>query len=186
MFLVEGLDERRVLEALGLPNHACVRPVHGRSKFVADAISASKDPNFWAVESIGVVLDAEDDPKEARELALRTLAVLGFEDGGAGGRVGTEERRKKAFFVLPDERSPGSLEGVVRRAAPDEPWRRCADQWEACVGGSRSPAHRDKAWLRVAAAALSNPSDGWPRLLERLDLGHPSFDALREFVATLV
>lgn len=191
VLLVEGDDEVRVVSAVDphKPDRV-VRDARGQSNLRNEADALSRDPQFPALRSVGLLLDAEDDPATATALARQALRLLGCPVDTHHAQVHEDAGRRWGFFLFPDGASPGALESLLRRAIdPTAPSAVCATAWAACAAAPRpNVAQADKAWLRVAAAAWPKVREGWPQLLGQpggILLSHPTLTPLRDFLLHL-
>ena len=166
-----------------------VRSADGRERITADARAAAQDRHFPGVQRFGVVLDAEEDPADARKIGQEALTLLGCPHPIEHGHVLTVGTERWGLFLLPDGTSKGALETLLRASAPaNAPWVACANAWEACTNVSRIAAQRDKAWLRVAGMAWPDLRKGWLQMLGAaggLDLRALQLAPLRAFLRAL-
>jgi len=175
--LVEGGDERQAFPQLLDVRERADRffwNAHGRD-LVKHADLIAKDDHFPGVRSVGVVLDMEESAEKTRDLVAEVRAV--FE----------REGKPVSFFVVPDEASPGAIEGLLRRAVNDPSLSACVDTLESCAGArGATAALRQKGWLVAYFAMLGDPSKRWAQALDRgVDLSHPALDPLRKFLRDL-
>nr|WP_254624171.1 DUF3226 domain-containing protein [Myxococcus sp. CA033] len=138
--------------------------------------------------SVGVLLDVEDDPASAYDLARRTMVALG---GGLDVPVhGTFEGqpRKLGVFLTPDGHQPGSIEKLCKQAVRNQELARCVDALVTCAGAPQSTqALKDKGWLNAYLAMLSSPLRFYQVLQhpQGIDPAHTAFDSLRAFLQSL-
>jgi hypothetical protein len=193
VLIVEGGDEGTVCEAVaGAATWADIRCRNalGRTNLVKEARLIALDGNLAFARSIGVLLDVEDDPIEALDIAARTLAVFGAAGAPVHATLSAGPRSLGVFFA-PDGASHGCIETLCRAAVRDQALAACVDALVTCAGrphaALKNPrAKEDKAWTKAYLSMLPDPdlrfhqafSLGW-------DPAHAAFDPLRRFLRSL-
>lgn len=192
LLLVEGGDERGLCEAVAGPavwqGLVCWYG-SGRSDLPALAALAARDPSFGHARSVGLLLDLEDNPKDAYRLAEETLAAFGATAPPVHGLLAGNPRGLGAFLA-PDGTTPGSIEHLCRLAVRNPALSACVD---ALVGCAR-PAHgtaalASKGWLNAYLAMCPDPKLRFHQAFDPkaggIDPVHPVFDPLRNFLQSL-
>jgi len=190
LLLVEGGDERTVCGALVGSFEA--RGIHcwtaeGGSDLPRLAELASRDPNIGLARSVGVVIDAEDSAEIALKVAQTALRHFGLKTPIAHGTMSTGSPPVGAF-ILPDGYTPGCIETLIRRAAPDQTKADCVDQLFSCVGTPQTTtARRDKAWMIAYLALQPRPLRFYEAFGNSgpIDVQHSCLDDLRTFLQRL-
>jgi hypothetical protein len=190
LLLVEGGDERAVCRAL--VDQATWAKVHcwqasGREDLPPLGALAARDPNFANAQSIGILLDAEDDFLAAQALAIQTVTALG---GTASVERVFSGTPRIGFFIAPELGVAGCIETLCKRAVRSAAISTCVDSLVACV----APAHvtvgqQDKAWLKAYSSMLDNPNLRFHQVFDDpqgIDPAHMVFDQLKKFLADLV
>jgi hypothetical protein len=191
LLLVEGGDELRVCEAVAGPatwaGLVCWR-AQGRDDLPNLARLAALDPSFSHARSVGVLLDMEDDPARAQDLARQALAAVG---GGHGAPVHASvvgASRRLGAFLAPDGQQLGSIETLCKQAVRNTTLARCVDALIACAATPHpTVALRDKGWLNAYLAMLPDPIRFHQALQDPqgIDPSHAAFDPLRAFLQSL-
>jgi hypothetical protein len=193
VLIVEGGDERVVCEAVSSRTTwagICCRVANGRTKLVKEAELIVQDTNLAFARSVGVLLDVEDDPKKALEIAARTLAVFGGAGSPVHGVLSGSPLRLGAFLA-PDGSTHGSIDTLCRAAARDTILASCVDALVACAGRPHATlgnpkAREDKAWVKAYLAMLPDPDLRFPQAFSLgWDPAHAAFAPLRSFLANL-
>lgn len=192
LLLVEGGDEESLCEAVAGPTiwaELCCWKASGRDDLRALARAAKLEPNFGHARSVGLVLDAEDDPRAALKLAGEVLAELGNSLPVAHGTVAGQPLRF-GVFVSPDGQAAGSIEVLCRAAVRDPKLAACVDALTACATAPHpTQALAAKGWLQAYFAMFPVPHrfhDAFdPKKGGSLEAAHPVFDALRGFLRSL-
>ncbi len=191
LLVVEGNDECVLAKRVGLPQGTTVLDLGGMddgTKLEQYATVVGLDPSFFALTSVGVVVDAEGDAAFALKHAQAFLARLGYPVPTGPGEIAKEASRTGGIFILPDGKSPGALETLQRQAVGAER-AACVDALFACTG--RPPAwnhaQRDKAWIRAYAATVDARARGDQLYgpAPKLDTRHAAFTAFREWLGRL-
>ncbi|MBS2021714.1 MAG: hypothetical protein JST92_04850 [Deltaproteobacteria bacterium] len=180
LLLVEGGDEHALFKACAgslWTRFTCWVASNNQGVFRLAQLAAM-DPNAARIGSIGVVLDAEEDPAKALEQATSALSLFP-----------TVPVRLK--LILPSSSHRGSVETLVRRAYRDLKTAECTDAFMHCVSAEFSTqALRDKAWVH-AYLACSEPKLRWHQAFDAataphgFDLSHASLAPLFELVQAL-
>jgi hypothetical protein len=192
LLLVEGGDEESLCKAVAGPAlwpELCCWKARGRDDLKPLARVAKLAPNFGYARSVGLVLDAEDNPDAALKLAEEVLAAFGNSLPLVHGTVAGQPLRL-GVFLSPDGRSAGSIEALCRAAVRDPKVSACVDALVACAAVPHSNrALEAKAWLQAYLAMFPEPH----RFHDAFDLkkggsidpAHHAFDPLRNFLRSL-
>jgi hypothetical protein len=139
------------------------------------------------VVSLGVVRDAENDPKSA---FLRVCSALDSVQlpKPEQPEIQTDSEPRISILILPDANTSGMLETVCLRAVADDPVMVCIDEYFKCVNQKGlCPRLLDKARLQAFLASRT----------EQELLGHAvrnnyisweskGFDHIRQFLYSLI
>jgi hypothetical protein len=192
LLLVEGGDERGLCEVVAGPavwqGLVCWYG-SGRSDLPFLAALAARDPSFAHARSVGVLLDLEDDPKEAYRIAQETLAAFGANASPVHGLLAGQPRALGAFLA-PDGKTPGSIEHLCRLAVRDPKLSACVDALVDCAQPQHStPALGAKGWLNAYLAMCPDPRlrfhQAFAAGARGIDPSHAAFDPLRTFLQRL-
>jgi hypothetical protein len=192
LLLVEGGDEEWLCKAAAGPQiwqELCCWKASGRSDLKNLMLLAKNAPNFGYARSVGLVLDAEDDPAAALKLAEQILAEVGNTLPLVHGVV-TGPPVRCGVFLSPDGQSAGSSDTLCRAAVRDLKVAACVDALAACASVAHpTRALADKAWLQAYFAMFPEPhrlGDAFnPKKGLSIDPAHSSFDPLRNFLRSL-
>ncbi len=191
LLLVEGGDERAVCQAIVAPatwSKLLCWNAHGRNNLPSAAAIAARDANFASVHSIGILLDAEDDPAGAEALAGQTITALGGIPSTATVFSGTP---RTGFFVAPTAGVPGCIETLCRRAVRSPKLTQCANDFVTCSGPTHATVgQRDKAWLNAYISMLDDPDLRFHQENvfadhQGVDPAHAAFAQLNAFLVSL-
>lgn len=192
LFVVEGEDDRRFLEAFiraeGL-GHVQILATTGKDNIRGFLGSLRRTPGFRKlVTSLGILRDADDDPKAAFQSVRDALAAAELPFPDQPSRVAAGPPRV-AVMIIPGGGGTGALEDLCLRAVYHDPLMRCVEQYIDCLNAAGSrPGGPSKA--RVQAFLASRPRAGL-RLGEAAEAGYWNFqsevyDQLRGFLRSLV
>ena len=192
LLLVEGGDERGLCEAVAGPTVwqglVCWSGSGGTDLPFLAALAA-RDPSITHARSVGVVLDMEDDPKEAYRIAQETLAAFGATTPPVHGNLAGQPRALGAFLA-PDGKSPGSIEHLCRLAVRDPKLSACVDALVGCAQPQHSTAALGaKGWLNAYLAMSPDPRLRFHQAFTAesggIDPAHSAFEPLRNFLQRL-
>jgi len=139
------------------------------------------------VRSLGIVRDAEDNPRSAFQSVCSALerARLPLP---SGPETPTTGRPYVSVLILPDSETPGMLETVCLRAVSSDPVMECVDEYFECVNQRGfHPRLIDKAKLQAFLAsrpeqellghAIRNNSISWES---------EEFNHIKQFLSSLL
>jgi hypothetical protein len=188
LLIVEGGDERALCEAVagpGIWSSLFCWTASGRSDLKTLALLARLDPGFIHARSVGLVLDVEEDPREALRLAQETLAVFGHTAPVTHGAM-TGQPLRLGAFLAPDGSTPGSIEILCRQAVREPKLASCVDALVQCAQPKfPTTALAAKGWLNAYLAMLSEQQrihQAFDVLKGGLDASHAAFAPLRGFL----
>lgn len=169
-------------------------PLNGRTpQDITNGIGAAQRERHWpGVLHVGVLLDAEEDLEETRELMKVAFEALGRPCPPTHAALELAGERRSGWFALPDGSSKGALESLLRRTA-DPAIAACVAGLFACTPNPGSTVARgDKAWLGAyLAACTGNPRVDIALPLDHgkacaFDVDHEELQPLRRFLQSLL
>jgi len=178
VLVVEGKEEELffggLIEHLGLRGIQ-VMPIGGKEKLRRNLKALVMAADFSKVTFLGIVRDADEDPKAAFQSvcnALRTVNLPAprhpLEAVGASPRV--------AVLILPGENMPGMLEDLCLGAVEQDLAMLCVEQYFECLQkqGLSLPGNMSKAKVQVFLASRHKAG---LRLGEAAQAGYWPWDA---------
>lgn len=194
LLLVEGRDEVNLFCALirrclGDKSDIQVIEAGGKDQFLgrlkAIKIEAQTRMTF---QSLGVVRDADDNPKGAFQSVYDHLCKAGYKPPEAH-RTFSIASPSVGVFIVPDGIECGSIETLCRRAVEDSDAARCVEKYLKCLAkhNAMESGSRDKSFAHAYLAATSDPvarvGEGAHR--DVWDFGSEAFQDLLCFVRDL-
>lgn len=183
LLVVEGKDEELFLgefvKFLALKDLQ-VMPVGGKTKMRRDLGAVVDLPGFTDVESIGILRDADADPKAAFQSVRDVLKNLRLPvpnqpltPAGRNPRV--------SVMIAPGAEEPGMLESLCLEAGAENPAMPCVDEYFKCL--PTQPLNLPKARLQVFLASV-DPNKRLGELAQGgyWDWNHAAFAALKAFL----
>lgn len=160
LLLVEGEDEGRfwtaVLTRRGRPDVQVVA-VGGRDKLRLRMPAVVRTPGFDRVRWLGLMQDADDDPRAAFQRIADVLQGESLPLPGAPWVV-TDSEPAVVAIVMPDGQSTGDLERLVWQSVANEAAARCVDDYMRClIAEGRAPQREWKARVHAFLASLEQP-----------------------------
>ena len=168
--LVEGRTAvpfaRALLRKLGHEANVQVQNFGSRNDFGGFLGAFVRMPGFGTVKSVGVLIDAEDEPAGTCRSVINNIAKAGL-SASPDAREFSHGTPRVGFFVIPDESSSGMIETLCLRSVEDDPALACVDEYFLCLESKSIPqprninkartqaflASRDRAGLLVGEAA---------------------------------
>ena len=191
LVLVEGKDDELFFDALrqhlGLGDIQ-FRQIGGKANLRNALRGVVSDPGFSKVIALGIVLDADDNPKATFQSVRDALQKVGLP-------VPTQPMTpasgypRVSVMILPNAQNPGSLEDVCLKAVAGTPVMKCVDKFFCCLQRQGLPLPKSLPKAKVLAYLTSKPEPD-KRLGESAQAGywdwnHPAFDALKNFLLSL-
>ena len=191
--VVEGNDDRQlvgaILRELGITNVE-IENVGGKYNLRAGLNALRRrEPDLAA---IGVIRDADDSASSALQSATDALTYA-FNAAPASHAELTPRSADAptalGVFIMPDGKSPGSVEDLCWQAVKDTPAAACAEEYLRCLNDSDALNSKNdaKSLAHAYLAAQESPTQTvgigaqkgyWP-------LDHNVFRPLREFLQQL-
>jgi len=191
LLIVEGEDERGFFSALfrELDIHDVqIAPVGGKTKIKANLMAISKDSNFARISSIGIIRDADSNPRGSFQSVRDALVAaelpspkrsLSFVKGPP--RVGV--------MIIPSLKQQGALEDICLQSIADDPAVPCVEEFLDCITEKGLPVTKElsKAKIRVFLSSRVDPTlplgtaaqkGYWP-------LGNKAFENICRFLLDL-
>ncbi len=196
LLLVEGKDETNLLNALirectdnGAPPIQVIE-AGGRDQFAANlrtiGISLKARPTF---RSIGVIRDADDNPKGAFQSVCAHLQNAGYAAPPSHGTF-SNTSPSVGVFIVPGGDRCGAIETLCRCSVMDTAAARCVEQYLQCLEthNAMASANSDKSFVHAYLASTRNPV---ARVGEGAQGGvwnfsSPAFREIRNFVCSLI
>lgn len=186
ILVVEGKDDARFFAALlrhmQVPD-VQVLPMDGKTNLTSHLKLLVRTPGFTQVTRLGVIRDADDDPRAAFQSVCSSLGTAGL---SVPPRVAELQAGMPAIaVVIVPHDGPGAIENLCLSAVADDPAIQCVDAFFDCVRSRLAPPrHISKA--KVQAFLSSRPEEG-KRLGEAAEAGYWPWDAscftmIKEFV----
>jgi hypothetical protein len=191
MLIVEGKEDAAFFGALVKHlkmEHIQVEPIGGKNSLGDQLKLLVVTPGFSDVlASIGIVRDADDNPKGAFQsvcsaLKSAELTVPKRPLSSSGSKPSV------TVMILPDPNTTGMLEDVCLKAVESEAAMACVNDFFACLPqqGLSVPKDISKAKIQVYLAALQAEL----RLGEAAQKGlwaweHPAFTEIKQFLQTI-
>ena len=164
--------------------------VEGRSGF-ANAVSVllkRMRQNNVDLRSLGLVCDSDDDPAKSLNLLQNALKGAGLPVPKTHAALAGPDPTV-GIFVLPDDRSCGSLDTLCRKSVADDRRTRCVDGYLGCLESLGVPVkNRDKSFVFAYSIAMDRRGERAGALAKHggLNLDHPVFDRLAIFLKELL
>jgi len=140
------------------------------------------------VSSIGIIRDAEQNPRDAFKSVCSALEKAGLSIPRAP-LVPTKKRPKVCVYILPDEKSSGMIETLLLRAVSGDPAFGCIDEYLECVAQATGvePKPRDKARFLTFLASRPDikPLTGFAARAGYLEFSNSAYNHLKKFILSL-
>ncbi|MBM4048458.1 MAG: hypothetical protein FJ279_25420 [Planctomycetes bacterium] len=188
VLVVEGREEElffgALLDYMELLN-VQIAPIGGKRRLRENLKALVSQRTFADVVSLGVVRDANSDPKAAFQSVRDALREAGL-PAPERPLLPTGRSPRVAVLILPEASAPGTLEDLCLRAVARDPAMLCVEQYILCLEKERLalPANMSKAKVQTF---LASRREAGKRLGEAAQAGywpwgHAAFDQVRDFL----
>ncbi len=189
--IVEGKDDEcffcAFIEYLGLSDIQ-VAGIGGKDKIKGNLKALIREPNFPQVVSLGVVRDADLNPKDAFISVRNALLAAGLSSPKKPLST-VKGPPKVSIMIIPSPTQNGSLEDLCLEAVANDPAQICANQYFDCLRSQNidPPKELSKARVRVFLSSREDPTlllgisaqkGYWP-------FDNKAFASIRKFVQSL-
>lgn len=161
----------------------------GKDAFEAYLKALRPRQGFRNLRDLIVVGDNDIDPSKSFPNIQKALSAAGYPVPEAPWSTAGGQALRVSVVMLPGKDEPGNLDTYLLRAVDKHPLNPCfAAYWECCRTGELPVTKASKVKLTtiVAASCKENPSCSlvwvWSERGNPIDLDHPSFDSLVEFL----
>lgn len=164
LLIVEGADDegffKALLKDLGI-NNVQVAPIGGKTKTRPNLMAISKDPNFSKINAIGIIRDADEDPKGALQSVRDALSAAGLPSPMRPLNF-VKGPPKVGIMIIPSLQQQGALEDLCLQAIANDPAMTCVAQYFDCIvqQGLNKPKGKElsKAKVRVFLSSREDPT----------------------------
>jgi hypothetical protein len=188
LLVVEGREEEvffgALIRHLGLQGIQ-VMPIGGKTQLRQNLKALSLSSRFSQVISLGVVRDANSDPKGAFQSIKNALQSVKLP---APDRplVVAGKKPRISVLILPEENTPGTLEDLCLRAVEKDPATSCVEEYFECLRACDLSIPDNLSKARVQVFLASRKKAGL-RLGEASEAGYwpwdgQAFDEVRKFL----
>jgi hypothetical protein len=178
VLVVEGEEEKRffgaLIEHLQLQNIQ-IMPIGGKNQLRQNLKVLAMSPGFSRVISLGVVRDADTDPKAAFQSVCDALQATDLPTPERP-LLPVGEKPRVAVLILPGVDREGALEDICLDAVAQDPAMLCVEQYLQCLQqeGLSLPDNMSKAKVQVFLASRRKAG---LRLGEAAEKGYWPWDA---------
>ncbi len=195
LLLVEGKDECAFFNKW-LPQITTstvqIIEIGGKDNFNKRFPIIVKLNGFRDVKRLGFIRDAEDDAKGAFDSFKEILIRNRLTSASAAGTVQSDDLPHLGIWIMPDNRSPGSIETLCWNLIPQDDQRRtCTESFIECLRTTLPPNSLPKRIEKTKVQAYLGSRDKPLRETGRAaqagvwDFTHGQLNNLREFLVNL-
>ena len=174
LLLVEGKDEvtlfGKLLADLAIENVE-IRDIMGKTRFRERIKALPQISGFGGVASIGIVRDADTDPRGAFDSICGALQAAGLPRPTEPLQPAGDDPRVMVM-ILPDAETPGMLEDLCLESVADDPAMACVVEYFRCLQDRLEagvlPGNPSKARVRTFLASMEWLEEAHFERLKRL------------------
>jgi hypothetical protein len=160
LLLVEGKDEvelfDKLLTDLGLAD-IDIWDIMGKTKFRENIEALPRLSGFDRVTSVGIVTDADKQPKGAFDSICDALEAAGL-PRPTTPLQSVGDAPQVAIMILPGREAPGMIEDLCLESVADDPAMPCLEEYFRCLEGQLEagvfPGNPSKAVVRAFLASM--------------------------------
>lgn len=195
LLLVEGKDE---VNLLGRLIKDCLKDDEQGIQILDVGSKDNFRPNLKAIKiaaqsqttlrSIGIIRDADDNPKGSFDSICGSLLRVGYEPPAAHAKF-SNATPSIGVFIVPDGSHTGAIETLCRRSVAGKAADKCVDEYIECLKthNALQSKNPDKTFAHAYLAATDDPvarvGEGAQQGV--WDFQSPAFGALSQFVRDL-
>jgi hypothetical protein len=195
LLLVEGRDEEEffngLLRSMEIDDIQII-PVGGKNQFSNNLKGLIKDSDFSAIISMGIVRDADDDPKATLQSIGDALKQAGLP---VPQRVMTKAKQNGSpdviIMILPNANKRGALEDLCLAAVKEDKASTCVERYLSCLKKKNIAGPKQK-WLNKARVRVFLSSKEEPTLSLGIaaqrgywPFDHNVFDDVKKFLKSV-
>ena len=190
LVLVEGHDEELFFDALlrhmGI-NSIQVLPIAGKDNLGPNLKMLVVSPRYSEVVSLGIVRDADKNPKGAFQSVCGALKIVNL-PAPEVPLVPTGRGPQVTVMILPAGDTPGMLEDVCLRTVGEDPAMFCVEEFFKCLQERNVSMPRNNSKARVQVY-LGSRLEAGKRLGEAAQAGywpwdHIAVEQIKNFLMT--
>lgn len=193
LFIVEGKDEKNVIEAFldrfgNVETPYRIHSTDGIDNMGNFLRLLPRLPGFEELRSIGIVADADNDCNNRFKSIVSFLESVNLEAPHAPGIV-TSSIPKIGVFIMPNNKDNGCLEDLFVLTVSNTPIYSCISSFFECAAEKGFiPRRRSKAFSQAVLSCNQEfvKDLGVGAKKGYWDFNHNSFKAFREFILTVV
>lgn len=197
LLAVEGKDECNFFEALSkhmqIEGVQCV-DIGGKDKFPSELTVLSIMEGFRSIERLGFVRDAETRiAKSAFHSICDVLGKHNLPFPSELNEIKVLGPMRVGIYIMPDNSGSGMLENLCLQSIKDEPITGCIENYVRCFRSHipdiekskyNDPKARVQTYLASRAPIVN--SLGLAAISKFWNFGHPCFDAIKNFMQSLL
>nr|BAL54915.1 hypothetical conserved protein [uncultured Acetothermia bacterium]BAL60051.1 hypothetical conserved protein [Candidatus Acetothermum autotrophicum] len=177
ILIVEGGEDKQFFQALiqhlGLSG-IDIMGIGGKDQIKANLKALRNSSGFTIVRSLGIVRDADDDPRAAFQSVCSALQNAGLPVPDRP-LVSVGSNPAVTVMILPDINTPGALEDLCLQAVANDPALPCIEQYFECLQKQGFlPKNISKAKVQ---AFLASRIEAGKRLGEAAQAGYWPWDS---------
>jgi hypothetical protein len=191
VLVVEGKDEEYFFEALLRHERiqdAQVLPIGGKDRLAENLKALRNARQFRFVRSLGVVRDADADPKGTYSSVRDALQRAKLPTPDAHAQL-VEGPPRVSVFIIPSALQRGALEDLCLAAVEDDPAYPCVEKYFECLEqasvGCSSEQSRARMQVFLASRKKVDKRLGVAAQAGYIPWGSPVFEELKRFLHAL-
>ncbi len=194
LLLVEGQDEvmliDKLLRELELTEVLQIINVNGKNNISRGLKSLMKHSDSHRISSIGIIRDADKNPKGAFDSICSALENAGLAKPKQPEEL-VGDKPKVAIMILPTANTEGMLETLCLQSVQEDPAMACVNQYFDCLKKQLGEAQMPKNLAKAKTAAFLSSR---PELASNVGIAaqkgywpftHSTFSSLKAFLQLL-
>lgn len=174
VLVVEGYDDEFFFEALfkemGL-NNVQIYNIKGKNNLKDRLTALSKTSGFETVINLGIVRDADNNPKAAFQSICSAIKSAGLHVPKSP-LIPAGKKPKVIVHILPDAKRSGMLEDVCLETVRADPAMICVEQYFQCLKKQKKIIPRNKISKAKVQVFLASKKEPGKRLGEAAKAGY--------------
>jgi len=192
ILIVEGKNDelffKALCEKIGIKNIQII-PLSGKGNLESKLKAIKNTSGFPTAKSIGIIMDADDDPTKTFQKIQNALWQIGLPPPQNPFQFNSKEKIKVGIAIIPDENEGGELEDLCIKIIENDPVFCCVEKYIECLkqkdSGPKKPS-KSKIYAYLSSKEIPEIRLGEAAQRGYLDLDHQALYKIKNFIKSLL
>jgi 5S rRNA maturation endonuclease (ribonuclease M5) len=192
ILIVEGKNDelffKALCEKIGI-NNIQIISLSGKDNLESKLKAIKNTSGFPTVKSIGIIMDADDNPTSTFQKIQNALRQIGLPAPQNPFQFNNKGKIKVGIAIIPDENTAGELEDLCIKVIENDPAFCCVEKYIECLNQKGlGPKKLSKSKIYAYLSSKETPEIRLGEAAQRgyLDLDHKALDKIKDFIESLL